>query len=164
MFGAAIQLSTDADGHLRLELPRRTYAMLAVVFVLAAAYMVSRGGRMAVLELEWPAWAQWAAVAVALAFAAPFGQQALWGQPLVFDAQRAAILRGKRVVAPFASVSHVELLERRATDGFRYWAVRVQRAQGRPILLGRERNDVEADLAAARVATALGKPVKHVVG
>jgi hypothetical protein len=163
MFGAAIQLTTDADGHLRLELPRRTYAVLAAVFLLAAAYMASRFGRMAVLELEWPAWAQWAAMAVALAIAALFGQQALWGQALVFDAKRAAILRGKRQVARFADVSHVERLERRATDRFRYWAVRMQRNRGQPILLGRERSDVEADLAAARVATALGKPVKHVV-
>lgn len=163
MSSAAIPLTTDADGRLRLELPRRTYAVLAVVFVLAAAYMASRFGRITVLELEWPAWAQWAGAAVALVFAAPFAQQALWGQPLVFDAQRAAIVRGERVVALFADVSHVELLERRGTDRFRYWSVWVQRIQGRPILLGREHDDVEADLAAARVATALGKPVKHVV-
>lgn len=163
MFGSAIQLTTDPEGHLRLELPRRTYAVLAVVFVLAAAYMASRFGRLAVLSLDWPAWAQWASVAVALAFAAPFGQQALWGQPLVFNTQCAAMLRGDRVVALFADVSHVELLERRATGVERSWSVRVHRNQGRPIFIGRERNDVEADLAAARVATVLGKPVKHVV-
>ena len=57
MFGSAIQLTTDPEGHLRLELPRRTYAVLAVVFVLAAAYMASRFGRLAVLSLDWPVWA-----------------------------------------------------------------------------------------------------------
>lgn len=159
----ALQLTTDADGNLCLELPRRTYAVLAVVFVLAAAFMATHSGRLAVLELGWPAWSQSAAVAAALAFAAPFARQALWGQPLVFNTQRAAIVRGTRVVARFADVSHVELLEHRLQRSERFWVVRVHRKQGWPILIGRDRNDVEADLAAARVATVLGKPVKYVV-
>jgi hypothetical protein len=163
MFGAAIRLTTEADGHVGVALPRRTYAVLALLFTLAALFMASDFGRAAARELEWPAWGQWAAVAVALGFAAPFGQQALWGQPLVFDAHQAAIVRGQRVVAEYAALSHVELRERRAQDRFRVWELRICRAEGRPIFLGRETDDLEADLVAARVATAIGKPVKHVV-
>lgn len=163
MFGAAIRLTTEPEGHLGVALPRGIYAVLAVLFTAAALFMASDFGRAAVRELEWPVWGQWAAVAMALGFAAPFGQQALWGHPLVFDAHQAAIVRGPRVVAEFSTVSHVELRERRAQDRFRFWELRVHRTAGRPIFLGREFDDLEADLVAARVATALGKPVKHVV-
>jgi len=163
MFGTAIRLITGPDGHLGVALPRRTYAVLAVLFTLAALFMASDFGRAAVRELEWPVWGQWAATAVALGFAAPFGQQALWGQPLVFDAHQAAIVRGQRVVAEYAALSHVELRERRGTDRHRHFELRVHRSGGRPIFLGRETDALEADLVAARVATALGKPVKHVV-
>jgi hypothetical protein len=114
-------------------------------------------------ELQAPVWAWWAAMGVFVAFAVAFGAQALWGSALVFDAQRAAIVRGSRVVAPFAHVSHVELLERRGEKPYRYWVLCVQLAGGRRIFVGRDSSDVEADLAAARVATAVGAPVKHVV-
>jgi len=133
------------------------------VLAVAAALMSTRVGAAIAHELQTPAWAWWAAMGVFVVFAAAFGAQALWGRALVFDARRAAIVRGSRVVAPFAQVSHVELIEHRGEKPYRHWALRVHLAGGRRIFLGRDSSDVEADVAAARVATVLGKPVKHVV-
>jgi hypothetical protein len=160
---SAIRLATDDNGNLCVELPRDTYAALAVVLAAAAALMATGVGAAIARELQAALWAWWAAMGVFVAFAAAFGAQALWGSALVFDAQRAAIVRGSRVVAPFAQVSHVELLELRGEKPYRYWTLRVHLTGGRRIFLGRDSSDVDADLAAARVATAVAAPVKHVV-
>lgn len=160
---SSIRLATSGQGQLCVPVPRDTYAALAVVLGLTVALMVTRWGEIIARELQAPAWAWWGAMGVFLVFAVAFGAQALWGHALVFDAQRAAVMRGARVLAPFADVSHVELLERRGENRYRYWTVRVHLTNGRRIFLGRESDDVEADLAAAHVATVLGKPVKHVV-
>ena len=159
----SIAFTADAQGHLCVELPRATYWALAVVLGAAAALMATRWGRGVASGLEAPAWAWWGAMGAFAAFAAVFGTQALWGHALVFDARRAAIMRGERIVAPFADVSHVQLAERRGTDRYRHWVLRVCRASGRPIFIGRESSKEEADRAGARLATALGKPVKFVV-
>jgi len=160
---SSTRLATNGQGQLCVQVPRDTYAALAVVFTVTAALMATRWGKIIAGELQAPAWAWWGAMGVFLAFAVAFGTRALWGHALVFDTQRAAVVRGARLVAPFADVSHVELLERRGRRGFRYWEVRVHLANGHRIFLGRESDDVEADLAAARVAMVLGKPVRHVV-
>lgn len=160
---SSTRLASNSQGQLCVQVPRDTYAVLAVVLAVTVALMATRWGRIIAGELQAPAWAWWAAMGGFLAFAVAFGAQALWGHALVFDTQRAAVMRGARVLAPFADVSHVELLEWRGERKYRYWVVRVHLASGRSIFLGRESDDVEADLAAARVATVLGKPVKHVV-
>lgn len=146
-----------------MEVPRAFYGALALALCGAVALMATGWGEIVAHELQLPAWAWRATKGCFIVFAAACGAQALWGRALVFDAQRAAIVRGNRVVAPFASVSHVELLEHRGQYKHRYWTLRVHLADGHCIVLGRESNDVEADLAAAHVATALGKPVRHVV-
>lgn len=160
---SAIRFVTNGQGQLSVPVPRDTYAALAVVLAAAVAFMATRWGGIVARELQAPAWGWWGAMAVLLAFALAFGVQALRGHALVFNAQRAAIMRGARVLARFADVSHVELLEHRGQKPHRYWALRVHLADGRRIFLGRESDDVQADLAAARVATVLGKAVKHVV-
>jgi len=143
--------------------PRAFYGALAVGFLVVVVLMATGWGEIVARELQVPAWAWLGTKACFIVFAAACGAQAQWGQALVFDPRYAAIMRGARVVAPFASVSHVELLERRGQFKHRYWTLQVQLAGGRRILLGRESDDVEADLAAAHVASVLGKPVKHVV-
>lgn len=163
MRGSSIHLATDAHGQLCVELPRSTYWMLAAVLALAAGLMPTRWGAAVASGLEAPAWAWWGVMALFAAFAAAFAVQARWGRPLVFHRARAAIVRGERTLARFADVSHVEIVERRSEDRYRYWVLRVHRADGRPIFLGRDSAKDEADRAAARVATALGKPVKFVV-
>jgi len=125
--------------------------------------MATGWGEIVANELQVPAWGWRATMGGFIVFAAACVAQVLWGRALVFNAARAAIMRGARVVAPFAGVSHVELLERRAQYKHRHWTLSVRLINGRRIVLGREINDVEADLAAAHVATALGKPVKHLV-
>jgi hypothetical protein len=160
---SSTRLATNAQGQLCVQVPRDTYAVIAAVFAVTGALMLTRWGQIIARELQAPAWGWSGAMGFFLVFAAAFGAQALWGHALVFDARRAAIVRGERVLAQFADVSHVELLERRGERRYRYWVVRVHLADGRRVFLGRESDDVEADLAAARVATVLGKPVKHVV-
>jgi hypothetical protein len=160
---SSIPFATNDQGQLCVQVPRDTYAALAVVLAVAVAFMFTRWGDAVAAELQAPGWAWWGAKGVFLAFAAAFGAQALWGHALVFDTQCAAITRGTRVLAPFAEVSHVELLERRGQKPYRYWAVRVHLINGRRVFLGRESDKTEADLAAARVASVLGKPVKHLV-
>ena len=163
MRASGTRLATDDHGRLCVEVPRATYWAFAVVLALAAALMVTRWGEGVARGLDAPAWAWWGAMGVFIAFAVASGVQARWGHSLVFDAQRGAIVRGERIVARFAEMSHVELLERRATDGHRHWVLRIHCRSGRPIFLGRESSEEGADRAGARVATALGKPVKHVV-
>lgn len=161
---SSIALTTDERGRLCVDLPRDTYWALAAVFGLAAALMLTRWGEGVARGLDAPAWAWWGALGLFIAFAAVFAAQARWGHALVFDAQRAAILRGERIVARFDEVSHVELMERRTTERYNlYWVLRIHRAGGHPIFVGRDSAQDEADLAGARLATALGKPVKYVV-
>src|SRR5262245_21320086 len=159
---SSIRLSTDALGCLSVDLPRVTYGALALVLALAAGLMVTRWGDGVGIGLEAPAWAWWGAMGLFIAFAAAFGMQALCGRALVFDARRSAVMRGERVVARFEDVSHVELLERRGTERHRHWVLRVHRAGGGPIFVGRENSREDADHVGARLASVLGKPVRHV--
>lgn len=154
---------TDDQGRLGVDPPRAAYWALAAVLALAAALMLTRWGEGVARGLEAPAWAWWGAMGVFAAFAIVFGVQARWGRPLVFDAARAAIVRGERTVALFAQVSHVELLERRGTETHRHWVLRIHHSSGRPIFLGRDSDKDEAGLAAARVAKVVGKPVRYLV-
>lgn len=163
MFGPQLRVKTDRLGRLSVLPPRRLYAIFAVALSLAAMALATRWGRLQMIELGWSGNAHWVAALGALLVAAPLAQQALWGKPLVFDAERAVVLRGERVLARFADLSHVEIFERRGEDGYRLFTLRVRRTSGRPIFLGRERDDGEADRAAARVATVIDKPVRHVV-
>jgi len=163
MRASRTRLATDEHGRLCVELPRAAYWALAGVLALAAALMVTRWGEGVARGLDAAPWAWWGAMGVFITFATAFGVQARWGHALVLDARRGAIMRGERVVARFAEVSHVELLERRATDGYRHWVLRIHRSDGRPIFVGRESSEEEADRAGARLGTALGKPVRHVV-
>jgi len=158
-----IRFTIDAHGRLQVDPPRAAYRALAALFAVAGALMFTRWGRGVAGGLDMPAWAWWAAIAFFIVFAVVFGAQARWGPALVFDVQRAAILRGERVVARFADVSHVEVLEHRSTDRQRYWVLRVHRSGGHPIFIGRESDKDEADRAGARLATELGKPARYVV-
>ena len=160
---SSIRFATDAQGHLCVELPRAAYGVLAVVLAAAAGLMVTRWGVGVQRGLEAPPWVWWGAMAVFVAFAAVLAVQARWGHALVFDAHRGAVMRGERVVARYADVSHVELIERRGTERHRHWVLRVHRTGGRPVFIGRESDKDEADRAGARLATAVGKSVKVVV-
>ncbi|MFI4932519.1 MAG: hypothetical protein ACHP83_19915, partial [Burkholderiales bacterium] len=62
----------------------------------------------------------------------------------------------------FADVDHVELREKR-TQNATFWRVRVRLTNSRKIDLGPQACDIDADLVAARVATVIGKPVRHVL-
>ncbi len=160
-----IHLTTNDDGHLCIEVRRALYGLLAVVLCAAVALMSTRWGDIVADEMGLSARAWWVIKSGFVVFAGTCIYQAVWGRALVFDARLGAIMRGDRMVTPFANVSHVQLLEHRGEykHQYTYWTISVQLLTGRPLRVGRETNDVEADLAAAHLATALGKPVKYVV-
>jgi hypothetical protein len=153
-------ITTDRQGHLCADVPRLLYALLAAVFGVAAA-AIAAAWRILDIPAVMPA-SQWWITAVLCALSALFAAQALWGNALVFDAQRGELMRGSAVVSRFADVNHVELREVRA-DNHAYWRIYLHLAGGRSLFLGRDGNDVEADIAAARLAKVLSKPVKYVV-
>jgi len=155
-------LITNDRGQLTVPVPRLQHVIAALLLAATAALLIVWIVQDPAAGADLPPGFRIGAAAFCGLFAVAFAWQSGFARPLVFDAQRAAIVRGERVVARFAEVQHVELLERRSRN-HTHWRVRVCLSGSRRIDLGVQRADIDADLAAARVATALGKPVRHVV-
>lgn len=83
------------------------------------------------------------------------------GPPVTFDRRRNVILRGGRVLAKSADVASIDVAHVRQDDEQpEYWRVSLGTGMFSSAELGRTRNDVEASIAAARVATVMGVKVR----
>jgi hypothetical protein len=157
-----VAIDSNERGQLFVVIPRFQYAigaaLLATTAIVFAAWMIKDP----LGSPEMPQWVRGCALVYCTVFAAGLGWLALFGQPLTFDAQRAAVVRGQRIVAHFADVDHVEIREKR-TKNHTFWRVRVRLSSLRSIDLGVQASQVDAGIAAAHVATVLGKPVRHVI-
>jgi hypothetical protein len=76
------------------------------------------------------------------------------GLPLTFDRRRKLVLCGGRVLARYADIKSVDV-EHRCRDDERpeYWKVSLSTGMFSGVQIGTTRNDVEASIAAARIAT-----------
>jgi hypothetical protein len=159
---STMAIDTNEHGQLCLVIARIQYAtgavLLATTAVLFALWIVKDP----LGSPEMPQWVRACAFLYCSVFAAGLGWLSLSGQPLTFDAQRAALIRGQRTVARFADVDHVEVREKR-THNHTFWRVRVCLTSLRSIDLGVQASQVDAGIAAAHVSTVLGKPVRHVI-
>ncbi len=83
------------------------------------------------------------------------------GPPLTFDRRRKVVLRGERVLAKYADIKSVDVTHFcRDDDGPEYWKVSLSAGAFAGLEIGRTRNDVEASIAAARMATVAGVKVR----
>ena len=155
-------IETNERGHVFVVIPRIQYAIAAALLAATAVLFVIWMIQDPLGSPEMPDWVRAGAVLFCIVFAAGFGWLSFFGQPLTFDAERGAIVKGERVMVQFSDVDHVELRERR-TKNHTFWRVRVRLTNSRSIDLGPQASDIDADLAAAHVATVVGKPVRHVV-
>ena len=155
-------IETNERGQLFVVIPRIQYAIAAALLAATAVLFVVWMVNDPLGSPEMPHWVRACAALFCIVFAAGFGWLSFFGQPLTFDAHRGAIVKGEHVLVRFADVDHVELREKR-TENATFWRVRVRLANSRSIDLGPQPSDIDADLIAARVATVVGKPVRHVV-
>ena len=83
------------------------------------------------------------------------------GLPLTFDRRRKLVLRGGRVLVGSADIKSVDV-EHVCWDNERpeYWKVRLSTGMFSGVEIGTTHNDVEASIAAARVATIAGVKVR----
>ena len=83
------------------------------------------------------------------------------GPPVTFDRRRKLVLRGGRVLAKSADIASIDVTHvRRDDEQPEYWRVSLGTGMFSSVELGRTRNDVEASIAAARVATVMGVKVR----
>jgi hypothetical protein len=88
------------------------------------------------------------------------GWWARFGEPLEFDRDRQALVRGRRVITPFSSFDHVALIVFRNKSRQDKHVVEMRHKQGLAIGLGWYTNDLDASSLAARVASEIDKPVR----
>ena len=82
------------------------------------------------------------------------------GPPLTFDRRRKVVLRGGRVLARFADIESVDVTHVIDDDRPECWKVGFSTGMFSSVEIGRTRDDVEASIAAARVATVAGVQVR----
>ena len=84
------------------------------------------------------------------------------GTPVTFDRRRDVILRDGRVLARLADIQSVDVrYVRRNDDTPEFWRVSLTtRASFSELEIGTTRNDVEASIAASRLATVMGVKVR----
>jgi hypothetical protein len=154
-------LETDDRGHLILEIPRVQYRICALLLGLAALLCAAWAAGFA----DDAGLAHWFPIA-ALVFCATgaigFGWWSVYGMPLEFDADRKCLVRGRRVIAGFADMDHVEIMEKRAHN-FIYYRVSLRPTRSRPIVFATGRSEINASIMAAKIATAVDKPVRVVI-
>lgn len=84
------------------------------------------------------------------------------GKPFVFDRRANTILRAGRVVAGYDAVRSIEIVERKDKDSRRgsTWSVILEIGFPRNVVVGITRDQTDASVAAAHVATVTGKRVE----
>ena len=84
------------------------------------------------------------------------------GPPVTFDRRRNVVLRGGRVIAKYAEIQSIDVRYiRRNDDTPEFWRVSLATRAFFPELeIGTTRNDVEASIAASRLATVMGVKVR----
>jgi len=156
-----MSLETNARGHLYLGIPRIQYLISALLLGLAAllcaAWAAGPAG-----DGGLPNWFRIAALIFCAASAIGFGWWAAYGLPLEFDESLKRLVRGQRVIARFAEIDHVEILEKRARN-FVSYRVSLCLKRSRKIDFGTQRAGIDASDMAARIATVIDKPVRVVV-
>ncbi len=81
---------------------------------------------------------------------------------LCFERRRRVVKKAGRVVASFEAISQVRLAHHRGGDDHpAYWSVDLHvKGWFADVRVGSSEYDVDASIAAARIATVVGKPVK----
>lgn len=79
--------------------------------------------------------------------------------PLTVDAGRRVVERKGRTLARFSEVRHVQVSRSASEDGPDEWTVILHLGLFRNVRVGVTRDDVQASIVAARLATVIGKPV-----
>ena len=82
------------------------------------------------------------------------------GPPMTFDRRRKSVLRGGCVLARYAEIKSVDVRHMRDDESPEYWKVSLSTGLFSGVEIGTTRNDVEASIAAARVATIAGVKVR----
>ncbi len=77
-----------------------------------------------------------------------------------FDAHSRRITQGDVLVATFDVLRHVEISRRAGREGPDVWAVTLSLSGLRSVQVGVSTEDVQASIAAARISTITGRPVK----
>jgi len=78
------------------------------------------------------------------------------------DGTRRQVWQGREPARPmpFQAIAHVETRYREIDDSPPYWEVRLRLASGSVMEVGASSDDAEASVAAARIATLVGCPVR----
>ncbi|MEO8103453.1 MAG: hypothetical protein ABI790_13075 [Betaproteobacteria bacterium] len=157
-----MQLSINHRGNLYIAEPVMLYwlmaAVLAMVAIVLAMWIRAEPGAIDG-QPDW--YRPFALVFCALA-AAGIAGWARFGKPIEFDQHRRAVVRGRRIIVPYAGIAHVELREVTMEYNQKSYRIILQRVRSRRIRLGPIPNDLDASTVAARIATAIDRPV-HLV-
>lgn len=157
-----MQLATNPRGNLYLAEPRNLYWLIALVMagvaVLLAMWIKTEPGGVD----GQPDWLRPFALGFCVLAAAGIAGWARFGKPIEFDQRRRAVVRGSRIIAPYAEITHVELREVSMEYSQKSYRIFLQRKRSRKIDLGPVHNDLEASSIAADIATAIERPVQLV--
>jgi len=155
-------LEINAHGHLYLGIPRIRYVIAAVLLGLAALLFATWIAKDPVGGGEFPNWFRIFSLIFCAVSAIGFGWWSAYGSPLEFNARLKCVVRGKRTIARFADVDHVEILEKQAVR-YVFYRVRLRLKRSRSIDLGPKRSQFDASTMAADIARVMDKPVQVVV-
>ena len=155
-------LETNAQGHFYVTIPRVQYLISALLLGLTAVLFAVWIAKDPAGDGVLPNWFRVSAVVFCAASAIGLAWWSIYGLPLEFDERRKCLVRGQRVVAKFADMDHVEILERR-TRNYVFYRVSLCLARSRKIDLGAQGSGIDASTMAARISTAIDKPVQVVV-
>ena len=156
-------LDTNAQGNLYLEIPRIQYLISALLLGLAALLFAAWIAKYPAGHAEFPNGFRFFSLIFCAASAIGLGWWSAYGSPLEFDERLQCLVRGQRVIARFADVDHVEILEKRTTHNFVFYRVTLRLNRSRNIDLGTQRSQIDASTMAADIARAIDKPVRVVV-
>jgi acyl-coenzyme A thioesterase PaaI-like protein len=82
------------------------------------------------------------------------------GQPFLFDTNGRTILRAGRAIATYDAVRSIGISERRDENHGTSWRVTLETGFLRGVLVGSTSDQADASIAAAHLATVLGKQVQ----
>ena len=155
-------LETNDRGHLYLGITRIQYLISALLLGLTAVFFAVWIARDPAGDGGLPNWFRVSALIFCAASAIGFAWWSEYGSPLEFDEGLKCLVRGQRVIARFAEMDHVEILERR-TRNFVFYRVSLRLNRSGKIDLGTQGSGLDASAMAASIATVIDKPVRVVV-